>query len=214
MLDQDRYPELYMAVAWAGAVIVHQLSAGADRERGCGRRLPVRRRCSSMPAFAGMGATVRPEGRRPETRLYADDAAKANPIAAAGAVGYEQTIAAARPIEDQHAGDDETCRYIPCRAARQGRSKGDRHAFNHRQPGEQCALPWPGRKVLPRRPSTYQHVAPMFRLAPMRRPMLRDEFAPSCTMFRRMAAQTIEKFKVTERFWSDHDQMTSITPIS
>ena len=104
MLNQDRYIELYLGAAWAGAVIVPlniRWSAleNEDALRDCAPKVLF-----VDAAFAAMGAEL--AKKVGDVRLvYADDAA--NPVAGAGALDYEKLIAEATPVEDRQADDDE-----------------------------------------------------------------------------------------------------------
>ncbi len=194
MLNQDRYIELYMAVAWAGAVIVPlniRWSAleNEDAVRDCRPKALV-----VDAAFAAMGAEI--AGKAGGLSLvYADDAA--NPIASAGALDYEGMIAAAAPIEDQNAGDDDLAG-IFYTGGTTGRSKGV--MLSHRN------LMSNARNMagegLASQGGTYLHVAPMFHLANAAAMYLHFLVANSHAVVRMFtpdaAAQAIEKFKVTE----------------
>lgn len=194
MLNQDRYIELYMAVAWAGAVIVPlniRWSAieNEDAVRDCRPKALF-----VDAAFAGMGATI--AGKVDGLKLvYADDAA--NPIAAAGALDYEQAIAGAKPIEDQQAGDDDLAG-IFYTGGTTGRSKGV--MLSHRN------LMSNARNMagegLASQGGTYLHVAPMFHLANAAAMYLHFLSGNSHAVVRMFTpdatAQAIEKFKVTE----------------
>jgi long-chain acyl-CoA synthetase len=194
MLNQDRYIELYLAAAWAGAVIVPlniRWSAieNEDAVRDCRPKVLV-----VDAAFAGMGADI--SGKVGGLKLvYADDAA--NPIAAAGGLDYETLIADASPIEDEQAGDDELAG-IFYTGGTTGRSKGV--MLSHRN------LMSNARNMagegLASQGGTYLHVAPMFHLANAAAMYLHFLAGNSHAVVRMFTpdatAQAIEKFKVTE----------------
>src|SRR5262249_53767643 len=97
MLNQDRYLELYLAVAWAGAVIVPlniRWSAleNEDALRDCEPRLLV-----ADAAFANMAAQLAQKVGSIGL-VYADDAP--NPAASAGMPDFEDLLAKAQPVDD------------------------------------------------------------------------------------------------------------------
>src|SRR5271166_3313068 len=118
-LNQDRYIEFFLGVAWAGAVIVPlniRWSAleNEDALRDCRPKILF-----VDAAFAAMGREIAEQiGSLPV--IYADD------VPAPGAQGlpdYEGLLAAAAPVADAEAGDDELAG-IFYTGGTTGRSKG------------------------------------------------------------------------------------------
>ena len=194
MLNQDRYLELYLAVAWLGAVIVPlniRWSAleNEDAIGDCGPKLLV-----ADAAFAAMGAQL--AAKVGSTRLiYADDAP--TPAPAAGALDFEALLAKAQPIEDAHVRDTELAG-IFYTGGTTGRSKGVMLSHRNLMSNSRNMLA----EGLTSKRGTYLHVAPMFHLADVAATYAHllagsthavvRMFAPEAT------AQAIEKFKITE----------------
>jgi long-chain acyl-CoA synthetase len=193
MLNQDRYLELYFAVAWAGAVIVPlniRWSALEieDAMRDC-RPVAI----VTDAAFAKMSGEIAKKIAGLKL-IYADDAAIEN--LPAGTLNYEQMLEAAAPIADAEVADDDLAG-IFYTGGTTGRSKGV--MLSHRN------LVGNARNMLAEGlagpDSVYLHVAPMFHLANAAAMYLHflaggkhgavRAFAPAAV------AQAIEKFKVT-----------------
>jgi long-chain acyl-CoA synthetase len=194
MLNQDRYLELYLAVAWLGAVIVPlniRWSAleNEDAIRDCGPKVLV-----ADSAFAAMAAQL--AAKVGSIRLvYADDAP--NPTGSAGMLDFEDLLAKAQPIDDVHAADSELCG-IFYTGGTTGRSKGVMLSHRNLMSNSRNMLA----EGLVSKRGTYLHAAPMFHLADVAATYVHflagsahgivRMFAPEAT------AQAIEKFKITE----------------
>ena len=156
-LNQDRYFELYLAVAWAAAVIVPlniRWSALENEDALSDSRASL---LVVDSAFARMGATIsaRIEGVR---LIYADDAPR--PEGLETALDYEAQLAAAAPIADAEAAETELAGVFYT-GGTTGRSKGV--MLSHRTllaNARNCALMAPSADN-----SVYLHCAPMFHLA-------------------------------------------------
>jgi long-chain acyl-CoA synthetase len=99
MLNQDRYFELYLAIAWAGAVVVPlniRWSAAENQDclSDCRPKLLF-----VDAAFAAMGAEIAKTLANLGV-VYTDDAPQARPK---GALDYETLVAEAAPIPDVEA---------------------------------------------------------------------------------------------------------------
>jgi long-chain acyl-CoA synthetase len=191
MLNQDRYLELYLALAWSGAVIVPlnirwSLPENEAAIVDCAPGMLV-----VDGAFAAMGRQL--AGKVASIRLvHADDGP-----APAGMLDLETLIAGAKPIEDARVPDTDLCG-IFYTGGTTGRSKGV--MLSHRN------LMSNARNMLAEgilsNGGTYLHAAPMFHLANvagMYAHLLAGSahavvraFAPEAT------AQAVERFKVTE----------------
>jgi long-chain acyl-CoA synthetase len=194
MLNQDRYLELFLAVAWAGAVIVPlniRWSAleNEDAVRDCTPKLLF-----VDAAFASMGAGI--AGKVGSIKLiYSDDAP--NPVAAAGALDYENLIAHAAPVPDAEAADSDLAG-IFYTGGTTGRSKGvmlsHRNLMSNARNMAAEGLASDG--------GTYLHAAPMFHLANAAAMYLHFLVGNSHAVVRMFTpdavAAAIEKFKVTE----------------
>ncbi|MFO1133841.1 MAG: long-chain-fatty-acid--CoA ligase [Rhodoblastus sp.] len=194
MLNQDRYIELYLGVAWAAAVIVPlniRWSAleNEDALRDCAPKVLF-----VDAAFAAMGAELAKKvgGLR---LVYADDAP--NPVADAGALDYEKLLADAAPLGDQQAGDDDLAG-IFYTGGTTGRSKGVMLSHRNLMSNARNMLG----EGLASQGGTYLHVAPMFHLANAAAMYLHFLAGNSHAVVRMFTpdatAQAIEKFKVTE----------------
>ena len=116
MLNSDRYLELYLGIAWAGAVIVPTNIRWSHAEiedslHDCRASVLV-----VDKAFAAMGVEL--AKAVPLKLVYADDDA-----APAGAQDYEKLIAASSPVADAMASRDELAG-IFYTGGTTGRSKG------------------------------------------------------------------------------------------
>jgi long-chain acyl-CoA synthetase len=194
MLNQDRYLELYLAVAWLGAVIVPlniRWSAleNEDAIRDCGPKLLV-----VDAAFAAMGAQLAAKVGS-IALVYADDAPK--PAPASAALDFEALVAKAQPIEDAHVPDTGLAG-IFYTGGTTGRSKGVMLSHRNLMSNSRNMLA----EGMTSRRGTYLHVAPMFHLADVAATYAHllagsahavvRMFAPEAT------AQAIEKFRITE----------------
>jgi long-chain acyl-CoA synthetase len=194
MLNQDRYLELYLAVAWLGAVIVPlniRWSAieNEDAIRDCGPKLLV-----ADGAFAAMAAQL--AQKVGSIRLvYADDAP--NPAASAGMLDFEEALAKAQPIADANVSDTELCG-IFYTGGTTGRSKGVMLSHRNLMSNARNMLA----EALVSKRGTYLHVAPMFHLANAAAMYVHFLAGSSHAVIRAFApeamAQAIERFKITE----------------
>ena len=154
MLNQDRYLELYLAVAWAGAVIVPVNIRWSPAEIE-----DLLRDCRPMAlvvddAFAELGGKLA-QSMGSLRLIHADDGATP-----AGAASYEALVEAASPVPDAMRGADDLAG-IFYTGGTTGRSKGVMlshgnlmaDAFNVLAEGL-----FPGDSI-------YLHAAPMFHLA-------------------------------------------------
>ena len=194
MLNQDRYLELYLALAWAGAVIVPlnirwSAAENEDAVRDCQPKLLF-----VDAAFAAMGAEI--AGKVGGLKLvYADDGA--NPLAASGGLDYEAMIAGAKPVPDAEA-DDNDLVGIFYTGGTTGRSKGV--MLSHRNlMGNARNMAAEG---LASTNGVYAHVAPMFHLANAASMYLHFLVGNSHAVVRAFTpdavAGVIEKFRVTD----------------
>ena len=117
-LNQDRYIELYLGVAWAGAVIVPLNIRWSAPENEDALRDSRPKVLVVDAAFSGMGAALaRDIG--PIPLVYADDAPAASPEA----LRYEAMLAAAAPVPDAEAAETDLAG-IFYTGGTTGRSKG------------------------------------------------------------------------------------------
>ena len=154
MLNQDRYLELYLAVAWAGAVVVPVNIRWSEAEiedslRDCRPSVLV-----VDNAFAEMGSRI--AGRMGTLRLiHADDGA-----APPGAASYDILIETSAPVADaMRRGEDLAGIFYT--GGTTGRSKGVMLSHTNLMANAFNALAeglFPGDSV-------YLHAAPMFHLA-------------------------------------------------
>jgi long-chain acyl-CoA synthetase len=120
MLNQDRYLELYLGIAWAGAVIVPLNIRWSARENE-----DVLRDCRPAMlvvdgAFAAMAADLMQKLGGIKL-VYADDSPVGNLPEAV--LFYEPLLASASPVGDAEVGEDELCG-IFYTGGTTGRSKG------------------------------------------------------------------------------------------
>ncbi|MBV8190741.1 MAG: long-chain fatty acid--CoA ligase [Alphaproteobacteria bacterium] len=194
MLNQDRYLELYLAVAWLGAVIVPlniRWSAleNEDAIRDCGPKILV-----ADAAFAAMAKQL--AGKVGSIRLvYADDAP--NPASSAGMLDFEDLLAKAQPIEDAQVPNSELCG-IFYTGGTTGRSKGVMLSHGNLMSNSRNMLA----EGLVSKRGTYLHAAPMFHLADVAATYVHFLAGSSHGIVRMFTpeatAQAIEKFKITE----------------
>ena len=194
MLNQDRYLELYLAVAWAGAVIVPlniRWSAleNEDAVRDCTPKVLF-----VDAAFASMGEGIAHKVGS-ITLVYGDD--DPNPAGAASALDYEQLIADNTPVPDTEAAADDLAG-IFYTGGTTGRSKGvmlsHRNLMSNARNMAGEGLASDG--------GTYLHAAPMFHLANAAAMYLHFLTCSSHAIVRMFTpdgvAAAIEKFKITE----------------
>ena len=193
MLNQDRYLELFLAVAWVGAVIVPlnirwSAHENEDALRDCRPLLLV-----TDAAFAPMAVELvqKVGGIR---LVYADDAAVDLPVSA---LNYEAMVGAASPIPDVGAADGDLAG-IFYTGGTTGRSKGVMLSHRNLLSNARNMLA----EGLVSDEGVYLHVAPMFHLANgaamylnllagSRHAIVRS-FTPDGV------AQAIERFRVTD----------------
>jgi len=103
MLNQDRYLELYLAIAWAGAVVAPlNIRWTAQENQDC--LTDCRPKLHFVDAaFAKMGAGIA-KSLGTIRLVYADDAPDARPE---GVLDYEQLVADAAPIPDVEAAETD-----------------------------------------------------------------------------------------------------------
>jgi len=153
-LNSDRYLEIYLACAWAGAVIVPLNIRWTPAENQ-----DVLQDCRPVmliidKAFAATGAALA-EAIAGLRLVYADDDA-----APAGMQGYEELIAHSPPVEDAMRASDDLAG-IFYTGGTTGRSKGVMLSHGNLMANALSALAeglFPGT-------ATYLHAAPMFHLA-------------------------------------------------
>lgn len=157
MFNQDRYLELYLAVAWAGAVIV-PLNIRWSRAENQDAIVDCRPRILVVDAaFAATGREIAAEipGL---TLVHADD--DTPPEARAGMLDYEALVAANAAIDDADVAD-EALAGVFYTGGTTGRSKGVMLSHRNLMANARnmlCdGLTTPG--------GTYLHAAPMFHLA-------------------------------------------------
>jgi long-chain acyl-CoA synthetase len=194
MLNQDRYLELYFAIAWAGAVIVPLNIRWSAREnedalRDCRPKILV-----VDAAFAPMGVEL--TQKLDSVRLiYADDA----PVSGLPetALLYEQIIAAASPVADAEVSEGELCG-IFYTGGTTGRSKGVMLSHRNLLSNARNMLA----EGLSNDQAIYLHAAPMFHLANAAEMYLNFLAGSTHAIVRGFTpdgvAQAIEKFRVTQ----------------
>ena len=109
MLNQDRYIELYLGVAWAGAVIVPLNIRWSARENEDVLRDSRPAMLVVDAAFAAMAADL-VQKLGGIKLLYADDSPVGNLPEAV--LFYEPLLAAASPVADAEVGEDDLCRHL------------------------------------------------------------------------------------------------------
>jgi long-chain acyl-CoA synthetase len=192
-LNQDRYIEFFLGVAWAGAVVVPlniRWSAleNEDAVRDCRPKILF-----VDAAFAVMGLEIAKKVGT-LTVVYADDAAVPGEERM---LNYERVLAAAAPVPDAEAGDDELAG-IFYTGGTTGRSKGV--MLSHRN------LTSNARNMLAEgmagEDTVYLNVAPMFHLANAAAMYMHFLAGGSHAVLRAFTperlAQTIERYKVTD----------------
>ena len=192
MLNQDRYLELYLAIAWAGAVVVplNIRWSAAENEAclaDCRPRILV-----VDAAFAKLGEAM--AGQSPTIPLvYADDARDARPK---GAHDYEDLIAGAAPIPDVEAPETDLAG-IFYTGGTTGRSKGVMLSHRNLLSSARNALAVSTEEVY----RCYLHVAPMFHLANAGAMYLAFLMGGSNAIIRAFSpegvARAIERYRVT-----------------
>jgi long-chain acyl-CoA synthetase len=155
MLNQDRYLELYLAIAWVGAVVVPlnirwTASENEDCLSDCRPKLLF-----VDAAFAAMGAGIA-KALGDFALVYSDDLPQARPE---GAHDYEKLVAGAAPVPDAEAAETELAG-IFYTGGTTGRSKGV--MLSHRN---LLASARNGLAYLDRTLRLHLHVVPMFHLA-------------------------------------------------
>jgi long-chain acyl-CoA synthetase len=192
-LNQDRYIELFLGVAWAGAVIVPlniRWSAleNEDALRDCRPKILF-----VDAAFATMGREIA-EGVGSLSVIYADDAPSPGSQAL---LDYESLLAGATPVADAEAGDDELAG-IFYTGGTTGRSKGVMLSHRNLMANARNALA----EGLAGENTVYLNVAPMFHLANAAAMYIHFLAGGSQAVLRAFTperlAQTIERFKVTD----------------
>ncbi len=194
MLNQDRYIELFLAVAWAGAVIVPlnirwSAHENEDAVRDCKPKLLF-----VDAAFAAMGAEI---ARQIGSigLVYGDDAPK--PASAAGANDYEELIANAAPAPDAEAAGSDLAG-IFYTGGTTGRSKGVMLSHSNLMSNARNMAG----EGLASDDGVYLHAAPMFHLANAAAMYLHLLVANSHAIVRTFTpeglAAAIETFKATE----------------
>jgi long-chain acyl-CoA synthetase len=192
MLNQDRYLELYLATAWAGAVIVPlnirwNAIENADALRDCRPGILV-----TDSAFAAMSGEL---ARQLDSikLVYADDVAADLP---ASTLNYEEMVGAASPVGDAEAGDGDLAG-IFYTGGTTGRSKGVMLSHRNLMSNSRNMLA----DGLSDEQAIYLHAAPMFHLANTAEMYLNFLVGSTNAIVRGFTpegvAQAIEKFKVT-----------------
>jgi long-chain acyl-CoA synthetase len=158
MLNQDRYLELYLAIAWAGAVVV-PLNIRWTAQENLDCLTDCRPKLLFVDAaFAKVGATIA-KTLGTIALVYADDVSDARPE---GALDYEKLAAGATPIPDVEAAETDLAG-IFYTGGMTGRSKGVMLSHRNLLANARNSLLDMGRYV--DRNHCYLHVAPMFHLA-------------------------------------------------
>lgn len=160
MLNQDRYLELYLGVAWAGAVVAPlNIRWTAQENQDC--LTDCRPKLLFVDAtFGKMGAGIA-KSLGTIQLVYADDAPDARPE---GALDYEKLVADAAPIPDVEAAETELAG-IFYTGGTTGRSKGVMLSHRNLLASARNNLFVSGQYVDKDPTHRYLHVAPMFHLA-------------------------------------------------
>ena len=160
MLNQDRYLELYLAIAWAGAAVVPLNIRWTAREHqecltDCRPKLIV-----VDAAFAKMGEGIA-KAIGTIGLVYADDAPDARPE---GALDYEKLVADAAPIPDFEAAETDLAG-IFYTGGTTGPAKGVMLSHRNLLANARNNLFLLGQYSDRGAARSYLHVAPMFHLA-------------------------------------------------
>ena len=160
MLNQDRYFELYLAIAWAGAVVVPlniRWSAAENQDclSDCRPKLLF-----VDAAFAAMGAGIA-KALGGFALVYADDAPQARPE---GVHDYETLIAEAAPVADAEAAETDLAGVFYT-GGTTGRAKGVMLSHRNLQANARNVLFLQGQYFDRDSGRCYLHAAPMFHLA-------------------------------------------------
>jgi long-chain acyl-CoA synthetase len=194
MLNQDRYLELYLAIAWAGAVVVPLNIRWAAREiqdclADCRPKLLF-----VDAAFANTGTEIT-KALGACAPVYADDPPDARPE---GARDYEKIVADAAPIPDVEAAETDLAG-IFYTGGTTGRSKGVMLSHRNLLSNARNSLLHYGQYL--DRNRCYLHVAPMFHLADVHgfqsSLLLGTEHAIVRTFTPDGLARAIDKFRVS-----------------
>jgi long-chain acyl-CoA synthetase len=192
MLNQDRYLELYLGTAWAGAVIVPlnvRWSAieNEDALRDCRPQILV-----TDTTFASMSVDLarKLDGIK---LVYADDVVA---DLSASTLNYEEMISTALPVPDAEAGDGDLAG-IFYTGGTTGRSKGVMLSHRNLMANSRNMLA----ERLTHENAVYLHAAPMFHLANSAEMYLNFLAGSSNAIVRAFTpdgvAQAIERYKVT-----------------
>jgi long-chain acyl-CoA synthetase len=158
MLNQDRYFELYLAIGWAGAVVV-PLNIRWTAQENLDCLTDCRPKLLFVDAaFAKIGAGI-VKTLATTALVYADDAPDARPESA---LDYEKLVADAAPIPDVGAAEADLAG-IFYTGGTTGRSKGVMLSHRNLLANARNSLLHYGRYL--DRNRCYLHVAPMFHLA-------------------------------------------------
>jgi long-chain acyl-CoA synthetase len=193
MLNQDRYFELYLAIAWAGAIVVPlNIRWSAAENQDC--LSDARPKLLFVDAaFAVMGAKIAKTLANLGV-VYADDAPQTRPE---GALDYETLVAEAAPIPDVEAPENDLAG-IFYTGGTTGRSKGVMLSHRNLVSNARNGLAFAPDLSNP----CYLHAAPMFHLADvgvMNAALLLGGTHAFIRMFTPEAvARAIEKFRVTD----------------
>jgi long-chain acyl-CoA synthetase len=192
MLNQDRYLELYLAIAWAGAVVVPlNIRWNAAENQDC--LLDCRAKLLVVDAvFAPMGAGIA-ETLGSFALVYADDAPEARPKTAHD---YEMLVAGAASIPDEEAAETDLAGMFYT-GGTTGRSKGVMLSHRNLMANARNALAWNKED----QHSCYLHAAPMFHLADAGAMYVRLLLGSANAIIRGFSpeavARAIEKYRVT-----------------
>jgi long-chain acyl-CoA synthetase len=155
MLNQDRYIELYLAIAWAGAVVVPlNIRWSLPENQVCLEDCRPKVLVVDAP-FAKMGAGLS-AALSGLTLVYADDAPAARP---ADARDYEELLAAAKPVDDVEAAETELAG-IFYTGGTTGRSKGVMLSHRNLLASARNGLAYRDKSL-----RRHLHTVPMFHLA-------------------------------------------------